>query len=161
FRIGLQQAQGDARVAVVEATADELAIDVEGIHDLAGPQARGRLLHDLLEDPGVAGTPGVLQLDGGVGIHWVIVRGPRPVRVARAGLPSSTGTGTRPAGGGPAVDQLRLRPGACGWNWKCRVPRLVAHHGPGWLIGLQNSSVVPAPMVCWVTGLWGGCSHSP
>src|SRR5690606_14950064 len=88
FRIGLQQAQGDARVAVVEATADELAIDVEGIHDLAGAQARGRLLHDVLEDPGVAGTPAVLQLDGGVGgIHRAIVRSPAPTKVVIACLP--------------------------------------------------------------------------
>src|SRR5690606_14118212 len=81
-RVGLEDAQGDARVAVVEAAADELAIDVEGIDDLAGAQPGGRLLHDLLEDPGVAGTPGVLQLNGGVGgIHRPIVRSPAPTKV--------------------------------------------------------------------------------
>src|SRR5690606_10044981 len=68
-RVGPQDAQGDARMAVVGAAADELAIHVEGLDDLARARPGRRLLHDLLEDPGVAGTPGVLQLYGGVGIH--------------------------------------------------------------------------------------------
>src|SRR5690606_27567457 len=78
-RVGLQDAQGDARVAVVEAAADELAVHVVGVDDLTRARPLGRLLDKLLEDRGMAGTPRVLQPHGGVGgIHRAMVRSPGP-----------------------------------------------------------------------------------
>ena len=70
-RIAGQHAQGDARMAVVEAAADPLPVAVENVHDAAGRQARGRLLDHLLEDPRMRRTAGDFQAhrrkDSGLG----------------------------------------------------------------------------------------------
>ena len=64
-RVARQHAQGDARVAVVEATAHPLAVAVDDVHDAAARQAHGRLFDHLLEDPRVRRAPRDFQSNGG------------------------------------------------------------------------------------------------
>ena len=51
-----QHAQGDARMAVIEAAADPVAVAIEDIHDAAGRQPCSRFLDHFLEDPRMAGA---------------------------------------------------------------------------------------------------------
>src|SRR5690606_39902313 len=67
-RIGFQDPQRDARVAVVEAAADPGPIDADHVDDRTGPGALRGLLDQSLEDPGVGGFPGVFQAYDGVGV---------------------------------------------------------------------------------------------
>ena len=77
-----QHAQGDARMAVVEAAADPGPGDVDDVHDGAGLGLGDRLFHHLLEDPGVVRAALDLQANdgqgGGIHSHSVTVpaRGP-------------------------------------------------------------------------------------
>ena len=67
--IGGEDAEGDARMAVVEAAADPLAVAVDHVHDAAGRDAHGRLLDHFLKDPRMRRPPGDfephLRKDGG------------------------------------------------------------------------------------------------
>src|SRR6266849_4730681 len=56
-----QDAQGDARVAVVEATPHPLVLSIDDIHHAAARNPLGRLLDHLLKDPWVRRSPGDLQ----------------------------------------------------------------------------------------------------
>src|SRR5690606_22247756 len=78
LRTGLEHAQGDARVAVVEAAADPSAVHAHHVDDAAGPGPLRRLVDQLLEDPRMAAAPGVAQVDGGDGlVHArIIAQGP-------------------------------------------------------------------------------------
>src|SRR5690606_8018642 len=64
-RVGLEDAQRDPRVAVVEAAPDPLAVHADDVHQAAGPGALLGLLDQLLEDPGMAGLPSVAKTDDG------------------------------------------------------------------------------------------------
>ncbi|MNS80623.1 hypothetical protein D3C72_1143120 [compost metagenome] len=78
LRVGFEDAYGNTRMPVVEATADELAIHADDVDEGAGLGPDGRLLDQFLEDPRVAGTPRVLEADNGKGgIHPPIVAGGR------------------------------------------------------------------------------------
>src|SRR5260370_41006660 len=50
-RIVGQDAQSDARVTIVESSADPLAVSVKDVHDGAGGKPSRRLVHHLLENP--------------------------------------------------------------------------------------------------------------
>jgi len=67
-RVGLEHAQGDARMAVVETAPDPGSVHTRDVDDAArlGP-LRG-LFDQPLEDPRVGGMPGVLEADGGNGV---------------------------------------------------------------------------------------------
>src|SRR5262249_46166203 len=76
-----QDAQGDARVAVVEAAADPVAVAVVDLDNAATGQAAAGLLDHLLKDPRVRRAPLDLQPDrrplaGGRGFHAGILRPP-------------------------------------------------------------------------------------
>src|SRR5690606_40627452 len=92
-RIGLEDAQGDARVAVVEAASDPGPIHAHDVDDAAGLDPLGRLLDQALEDPRVAGAPGVAQADGGEGVGhgcqftWAACAPPPPPPPAGGGAP--------------------------------------------------------------------------
>jgi hypothetical protein len=77
-RIGGEHAQGDARMAVVEAAADPGAGVVDDVDDAARLGLHGGLVDHLLEDPGMVRAPLDPQADDGQGgglVHIAIVRG--------------------------------------------------------------------------------------
>ena len=70
--IGRQHAQRDARMAVVEAAAGEIAFAIDDLDDAAGLRAHGGFLDHLLEDPGMRRAALGLEMDdgeGGVLVH--------------------------------------------------------------------------------------------
>src|SRR5690606_25593983 len=98
----------------------------------------GGLLHQPLEDPRVAGFPGVLQADGGGCVHPSIVGGallafarsaailtgwtcptttcrPRPIRCRRSAAPTAVACGAR-CGRAPASWRC------CSWCFPRRTP---------------------------------------
>src|SRR6185437_3227622 len=64
IRVAGEQAEGDARVAVVEAAAHPLPAALVDVDDGAGSNSRRRLLDHLLEDPGMRRTPLDFERDG-------------------------------------------------------------------------------------------------
>nr|CEH49290.1 hypothetical protein XACLD7_13960006 [Xanthomonas citri pv. citri] len=74
--VGFQDAHGNARMAVVEAAANPFPVHADHVDDAAGLGLGGGLFHQLLEDPRVAGAPGILETDDGDwNIHRPIVSG--------------------------------------------------------------------------------------
>src|SRR5690606_36491932 len=64
--MGFEDAHRDPRMPVVEAATDPVALDADHVDDAAGLGPLRRLFDQALEDPRVAGTPGVLQAYGRV-----------------------------------------------------------------------------------------------
>ena len=67
-RVVLQHAQGDPRVAVVEAAADPGPVHPGHVHDAARLRPLRGFFDQPLEDPRVGGVPGVLEADQGQGL---------------------------------------------------------------------------------------------
>jgi hypothetical protein len=63
FGIRLEDAHGDARVAVVEAAADPVAFHADHVDDAARLGPHGGLFDEFLENPGMRGPPGIAQAD--------------------------------------------------------------------------------------------------
>src|SRR5262245_50345450 len=61
--IGGEDAQGDARMAVIEAAAYPLPAAFNDVDDAAAGQALAGLLHHLLKDPRVRGAASDLEAD--------------------------------------------------------------------------------------------------
>src|SRR5690606_32967020 len=79
----LQDPHRDARVAVVEAAADPFAVHAHHVDDGPGLGARVGPVDQLLEDPRMAGPPGVAQADHGQGVvhAWIL-----PARPCAGGI---------------------------------------------------------------------------
>jgi hypothetical protein len=61
--IGRQDAQGNARVAVVEAAANPLAVAIKNVHHRAAGQLLRGPFHHLLKNPGMGRLAGNLEAD--------------------------------------------------------------------------------------------------
>src|SRR5690606_18270221 len=76
-RVAVEHPQGDARMAVVETTADPLAVDPDHLDDRARLGALRGLVDQPLEDPRMGRFPGIPEADGRhVVVHRAILRGP-------------------------------------------------------------------------------------
>src|SRR5690606_19285743 len=124
--------------------SDPGPIHAHDVDDAAGLDPLGRLLDQALEDPRVAGAPGVAQADGGEGVGhgcqftWAACPHPNPPPQAGEGarpdaLPVRPAPPSRQAGEGARPDALRRR-GA--------LPPPLA--GEGWGGGKPPDPCIPA-----------------
>src|SRR5690606_22259416 len=94
----------------------------DDVDDGAGPGPRARLLDQLLEDPGVVGAPGVLEVDGGDGVgharKFTRLRRPPPDTVLLP--PPRAGEGR---GGGPPIAPTLASPHSAATLAECTCPR--------------------------------------